>query len=156
VDYVCPFWYVAARIWTTHSHSNHCPSAKMATTIERALKPLISQRQYDGKIKIIIRPHVQPWHASSTYTHEAALAVRNTCSLCHRSYRTLDAGCPCLPGEFLAIQSSRESSSHRHFQKVTSSVHPSSSKSKTTFLISLFRRSPHSKSVKNWRPLRLR
>lgn len=56
LDYVCPF------------------SAKLAATIERVLKPLLRQ-QYDGKVKIIIRPQVQPWHASSTYTHEAALAV---------------------------------------------------------------------------------
>jgi len=56
LDYVCPF------------------SAKLAGTIENVLKPLLSQK-YDGKVKVIIRPQVQPWHASSTYTHEAAFAV---------------------------------------------------------------------------------
>jgi len=30
---------------------------------------------YEGKIKIIFRNQVQPWHASSTLTHEAGLAV---------------------------------------------------------------------------------
>jgi len=58
LDYVCPF------------------SAKMALTIESVLKPLFGTGgQYDGKVKVIIRLQVQPWHGSSTFTHEAALAV---------------------------------------------------------------------------------
>ncbi|KAF8638600.1 hypothetical protein AX17_002141 [Amanita inopinata Kibby_2008] len=58
MDYVCPF------------------SAKMALVIDSVLVPLVSAgAKYDGKVKIIIRPHVQPWHASSTLTHEAGLAV---------------------------------------------------------------------------------
>ncbi|PFH50135.1 hypothetical protein AMATHDRAFT_4219 [Amanita thiersii Skay4041] len=58
LDYVCPF------------------SAKMAKTIDSVLVPLLSRGgKYDGKVKIIVRPQVQPWHASSTLTHEAGLAV---------------------------------------------------------------------------------
>ncbi|KIO12346.1 hypothetical protein M404DRAFT_124552 [Pisolithus tinctorius Marx 270] len=58
LDYVCPF------------------SAKMARTIHTVLKPLVeSGGKYDGKVKIIMRLQVQPWHATSTYTHEAGLAV---------------------------------------------------------------------------------
>ncbi|KAJ3832769.1 hypothetical protein F5878DRAFT_646495 [Lentinula raphanica] len=30
--------------------------------------------KYGGKVKVIFRPHVQPWHASSTLVHEAGLA----------------------------------------------------------------------------------
>ncbi|KAI5123396.1 hypothetical protein M0805_006104 [Coniferiporia weirii] len=58
VDYVCPF------------------SAKLAFTIDNVLKPLLDTGgQYDGKVKAIIRLQVQPWHSSSTLTHESALAV---------------------------------------------------------------------------------
>lgn len=53
------------------------PSAKIAVTIDTVLKPLLgSGGKYDGKVKAIIRLQVQPWHASSIFTHEAALAVR--------------------------------------------------------------------------------
>ncbi|KAF8806257.1 hypothetical protein BYT27DRAFT_7234137 [Phlegmacium glaucopus] len=58
VDYVCPF------------------SAQMANKIETILKPLLGPGgKYEGKVKVIFRPQVQPWHASSTLTHEAGLAV---------------------------------------------------------------------------------
>ncbi|KAF9462067.1 hypothetical protein BDZ94DRAFT_1220615 [Collybia nuda] len=58
LDYVCPF------------------SAKMALAIENILRPLLGpDGKYDGKVKIIVRLQVQPWHSSSTLTHEAALAV---------------------------------------------------------------------------------
>jgi len=58
LDYVCPF------------------SAKLAKAIDGVLKPLVSPGgKYDGKVKIIIRLQPQPWHASTTFTHEAALAV---------------------------------------------------------------------------------
>jgi len=58
VDFVCPF------------------SGKIAKSIENNLKPLISQGgKYVGKVQLIVRLHPQPWHASSTFTHEAALAV---------------------------------------------------------------------------------
>ncbi|KAF8514853.1 hypothetical protein BU17DRAFT_52181 [Hysterangium stoloniferum] len=61
LDYVCPF------------------SAKIAKSIENDLKPMISKGgKYDGKVKVIVRLHPQPWHATSTLTHEAALAVGRT------------------------------------------------------------------------------
>ncbi|GLB34163.1 putative thioredoxin [Lyophyllum shimeji] len=48
----------------------------MASTIDIVLKPLLNPGgKYAGKVKVIIRLHVQPWHASSTWTHESALAV---------------------------------------------------------------------------------
>ena len=51
-------------------------SAKMANKIDTILKPLLGPGgKYEGKVKVIVRLHVQPWHASSTLTHEAGLAV---------------------------------------------------------------------------------
>ncbi len=51
-------------------------SAKMMATIDTVLKPLVNEGgQYYGKVKVIFRPQVQPWHATSTYTHEAGFAV---------------------------------------------------------------------------------
>lgn len=48
----------------------------MALTIDSVLKPLLAPGgKYAGKVKAIIRLQVQPWHASSTLTHESALAV---------------------------------------------------------------------------------
>lgn len=59
MDYVCPF------------------SAKIALTIDSVLKPLFDAGgQYAGKVKVIFRNQVQPWHASSTFVHEAGLSVR--------------------------------------------------------------------------------
>ncbi|OJA17710.1 hypothetical protein AZE42_07450 [Rhizopogon vesiculosus] len=58
LDYVCPF------------------SAKLSFAIDDVLKPLVDVGgQYYGKVKVIMRLQVQPWHATSTYTHEAGLAV---------------------------------------------------------------------------------
>ncbi|KAG6866116.1 hypothetical protein C0991_008424 [Blastosporella zonata] len=58
LDYVCPF------------------SAKIALVIDGVLKPLFaSGGKYADKVKVIIRLQVQPWHASSTLTHESALAL---------------------------------------------------------------------------------
>ncbi|KAI0938188.1 hypothetical protein AcV5_001142 [Taiwanofungus camphoratus] len=58
LDYVCPF------------------SAKFARTIDSVLRPLFGPGgTYYGKVKVIFRPQVQPWHATSTFTHEAGLAV---------------------------------------------------------------------------------
>ncbi|EGO02389.1 hypothetical protein SERLA73DRAFT_86683 [Serpula lacrymans var. lacrymans S7.3] len=58
LDYVCPY------------------SAKLSLAINNVLKPLLDAGgKYDGKVKAIIRLQVQPWHASSTFTHEAGLAV---------------------------------------------------------------------------------
>jgi hypothetical protein len=52
-------------------------SAKMALAVENVLKPKFAPNGEfgDSKVKVIIRPQVQPWHATSTFTHEAALAV---------------------------------------------------------------------------------
>lgn len=51
-------------------------SAKISRTMDSLLKPLFDQGgKYSGKVKLIARLQVQPWHASSTLTHEAALAV---------------------------------------------------------------------------------
>ncbi|KAF5393057.1 hypothetical protein D9757_001116 [Collybiopsis confluens] len=58
LDYVCPY------------------SAKLALAIENVLVPLFAEGgKYDGKVKVIFRNQVQPWHASSTWVHEASLAV---------------------------------------------------------------------------------
>ncbi|KAF8204599.1 hypothetical protein BJ912DRAFT_2017 [Pholiota molesta] len=58
MDYVCPF------------------SAKIASKIEKILKPLLAPTgSYAGKVKVIFRLQPQPWHAVSTLTHEAGLAV---------------------------------------------------------------------------------
>ncbi|KAG6812095.1 hypothetical protein H0H92_004395 [Tricholoma furcatifolium] len=58
LDYVCPY------------------SAKIALVIDGVLKPLFAPGgKYEGKVKAIVRLQVQPWHASSTLTHESALAL---------------------------------------------------------------------------------
>ncbi|KAK7696257.1 hypothetical protein QCA50_000910 [Cerrena zonata] len=58
LDYVCPF------------------SAKIALAIDSILVPLFAKGgKYDGKVKVIFRNQVQPWHASSTWVHESGLAV---------------------------------------------------------------------------------
>ncbi|KAF7789365.1 hypothetical protein EIP86_000309 [Pleurotus ostreatoroseus] len=57
LDYVCPY------------------SKKIALTIDKVVIPLLNSQQYSGKVKIIFRNQVQPWHASSTLVHEAGLAV---------------------------------------------------------------------------------
>ncbi|KAJ5246956.1 hypothetical protein N7468_001939 [Penicillium chermesinum] len=54
LDYVCPF------------------SAKLFNTFY-TLDTLLAE--YGPKLQVIFRPHIQPWHPSSTLTHEAALAV---------------------------------------------------------------------------------
>ncbi|KAH9482325.1 hypothetical protein JR316_0004423 [Psilocybe cubensis] len=58
LDYVCPY------------------SAKMAFKIDKILKPLIERGgPYEGKVQVIYRFQVQPWHAMSTLTNEAGLAA---------------------------------------------------------------------------------
>lgn len=56
VDYVCPF------------------SAKFFDTFYSSVRPLIA-RKYQGKVRVIIRQHIQPWHPSSTLVHEAGAAI---------------------------------------------------------------------------------
>ncbi|KAJ5166543.1 uncharacterized protein N7482_005324 [Penicillium canariense] len=55
LDYVCPF------------------SAKMFNTFYTTC-PLIAE-QYSSRLQVIFRQHIQPWHPSSTLTHEAGAAV---------------------------------------------------------------------------------
>ncbi|KAJ5092230.1 hypothetical protein NUU61_007100 [Penicillium alfredii] len=38
------------------------------------LRPMIAQR-YNPRLQVIFRQHIQPWHPSSTLTHEAGAAV---------------------------------------------------------------------------------
>ncbi|GAA5810037.1 hypothetical protein MFLAVUS_003453 [Mucor flavus] len=56
LDYVCPF------------------SAKMYKKLREQVWPYISET-YPDKFQVIFRQQVQPWHASSTVVHEAAIAV---------------------------------------------------------------------------------
>ena len=56
MDYVCPY------------------SKKIAATVDKVVIPLLNQ-QYAGKVKVIFRNQVQPWHASSTLVHESGIAV---------------------------------------------------------------------------------
>ncbi|EAU38650.1 conserved hypothetical protein [Aspergillus terreus NIH2624] len=58
LDYVCPF------------------SAKLYKTFYSSVKPVI-EKQYASKLQVIFRQHIQPWHPSSTLTHEAGAAVLN-------------------------------------------------------------------------------
>lgn len=48
-------------------------SAKMFNTLY-TLRPVIAQ-QYSPRLQVIFRQHIQPWHPSSTLTHEAGAAV---------------------------------------------------------------------------------
>ena len=51
-------------------------SGKLSVTVDKIVKPLVDVGgKYEGKIKVIFRNQVQPWHGSSTFTHEAGLAV---------------------------------------------------------------------------------
>jgi len=56
LDYVCPF------------------SKKMFTTLYTSVLPTI-QNKYPSKLQLIFRQQIQPWHPSSTLTHEAGAAV---------------------------------------------------------------------------------
>lgn len=58
LDYVCPY------------------SAKLSLAIDSVLKPFFAPGgKYGGKVKVIFRNQVQPWHGSSTFVHEAGIAV---------------------------------------------------------------------------------
>ncbi|CED85619.1 Thioredoxin-like fold [Phaffia rhodozyma] len=57
IDYLCPF------------------SAKIVKSLDENVLPLINQGgKYESKVQLIIRLQPQPWHGSSTYLHESALA----------------------------------------------------------------------------------
>jgi len=54
-------------------------SRKMTNNFNASVKPLIENGgKYDGRVKAIIRQQVQPWHGSSTFVHEVALAVSSS------------------------------------------------------------------------------
>jgi len=58
LDYVCPF------------------SAKMFLKLDTSIFSLIARNPaLAGKVQFIFRQQIQPWHPSSTLTHEAAIAV---------------------------------------------------------------------------------
>ncbi|KAE8256370.1 hypothetical protein A4X13_0g2685 [Tilletia indica] len=59
LDYLCPF------------------SAKQLLGVEEHVFPLIFSpgAKYEDRLRLIIRPTPQPWHGTSTYLHEAALAT---------------------------------------------------------------------------------
>ena len=58
LDYTCPF------------------SAKQFNTLYNTVVPMIRENQdWSAGLEVIFRQQVQPWHPSSTLTHEAALAV---------------------------------------------------------------------------------
>jgi hypothetical protein len=59
LDYVCPF------------------SKKQFETFYHHVAPPLEQ-QYGNKLQVIFRQQIQPWHPSSTLTHEAAVAVLRT------------------------------------------------------------------------------
>jgi len=56
LDYVCPF------------------SAKLFNTVYTSVRPIIAEK-YQSKLQVIFRQQIQPWHPSSTLTHEAGAAV---------------------------------------------------------------------------------
>jgi len=56
LDFVCPF------------------SKKMFNTLYKNVYPTI-QSKYSGRLQLIFRQQIQPWHPSSTLTHEAGAAV---------------------------------------------------------------------------------
>ncbi|KAK3501166.1 thioredoxin-like protein [Neurospora crassa] len=60
LDYVCPF------------------SAKIYNTLYTTLLPSLRSEHTDlgSKVQFIFRHQIQPWHPSSTLTHEAGLAVQ--------------------------------------------------------------------------------
>ncbi|KAL3455542.1 thioredoxin-like protein [Aspergillus heterothallicus] len=59
LDYVCPF------------------SAKLFRTFYGSVRPIIVEK-YHPALRVIFRQHIQPWHPSSTLTHEAGAAVLKT------------------------------------------------------------------------------
>ncbi|KAF2415789.1 hypothetical protein EJ08DRAFT_654835 [Tothia fuscella] len=56
LDYVCPF------------------SKKMFQTLYTGILPTIKEK-YHGRVQFIFRQQIQPWHPSSTHTHEAGIAI---------------------------------------------------------------------------------
>lgn len=46
----------------------------MFNTLYTSVFPLI-ETKYSGRVQVIFRQQIQPWHPSSTLTHEAGAAV---------------------------------------------------------------------------------
>lgn len=57
LDYVCPF------------------SAKIFKTFYTKVQPIIEKQYASPGVRVIFRQQIQPWHPSSTLTHEAGAAV---------------------------------------------------------------------------------
>jgi hypothetical protein len=73
VDYVCPYRYV--NLWMDIECFLMLPcSLRMAVKLHTFVRDIIDSR-YQGQVKVVFRPHIQPWHVASTITHEAGLAV---------------------------------------------------------------------------------
>ncbi|KEF54330.1 uncharacterized protein A1O9_09496 [Exophiala aquamarina CBS 119918] len=60
LDYVCPF------------------SAKIFKTFYTEVQPVIEKQYASPGVRVIFRQQIQPWHPSSTLTHEAGAAVLRT------------------------------------------------------------------------------
>jgi protein-disulfide isomerase len=60
LDYVCPF------------------SAKIFKTFYGSVVPVIEKKYTNPGVRVIFRQQIQPWHPSSTLTHEAGVAVLKT------------------------------------------------------------------------------
>ena len=60
LDYVCPF------------------SAKIFKTFYKSVAPVIEEKYTKPGVRVIFRQQIQPWHPSSTLTHEAGAAVLKT------------------------------------------------------------------------------
>ena len=82
----------------------------MANKVETILRPLLGPgSKYDGKVKVIFRLQVQPWHASSTLTHEAGLAVSVFLNYSWFTLHIKIKGSPYIARKLLAIQSPSQS-----------------------------------------------
>ena len=116
-------------------------SKKMMHAIDQVLKPLVDEGGiYHGKVKIIFRPQVQSWHASSTYTHEAGIAVSivlNASLSNDNSCIANPPGCESFSQDFLQIRVSSSYNSHLVLPRSNHSHPPNSSSSaRQTSLIS--------------------
>ena len=76
----------------------------MSLAIDSVLVPLLGPGgKYHGKVKVIFRPQVQPWHGSSTFVHEAGLAVRPVLSAVCFAAHAQEQGRPFLRRIILAV-----------------------------------------------------
>lgn len=76
LDYVCPV-SLSTDFWNYRCHwSSTYPqySARLFDTFYNSVRPIIIEK-YQPRLQVIFRQHIQPWHPSSTLTHEAGAAV---------------------------------------------------------------------------------